>query len=112
MSLILRSEKGSKLSIEEVDNNFTYLDGKSSVDTSSILVPTEPVIISDNSTSLYAIALGRGNGEFSIGEINMPSLTTIGFIEVVSNYRLTSLDLSSLVTITSKSRYSNNNNNN
>lgn len=28
MSLVLRSEKGSKLTIEEVDNNFIYLDNK------------------------------------------------------------------------------------
>ena len=96
MSLILRGDKGSKLSIEEMDNYFTLLDKGEPLQ--RVLVPTEPIIVSDDSTSLYAILL---SGNLSVGEINMPSLTTVGFIYIISCARLTSLDFSSLVTITS-----------
>lgn len=97
MSLTLRSEKGSKLTVEEMDTNLTYLDKGEPLN--RVLVPTEPVIVSDDSTSLYAIAL---SGNFSIGEVNLPSLTTVEFIFISSTIRLASLDLSSLVSITGK----------
>lgn len=114
MSLILRGNKGSKLTASELDGNFEYLESTSGGGSSGptfedlILGMVNPTYsISNDSTELKNITLNyyAGNVLYSISELLLPNLVTItgggspsGTINIDGSY-ITTLDLSSLTTI-------------
>ncbi len=93
MSLILRGTKGSRLTISEMDGNFTYLDNKSGIIEmvysdlidaidNDLLIPGQNILLTDYQTVHYIqysgpSASGIGNEEVNIGATESLLLTAI-----------------------------------